>query len=166
MLKSKLLIALVAASCFSGYASASVGPTVNKTLPVKLAQEALLSVDWEPANLFTNYHPASVLGTIKIASSGLSSLKVLSTSPDDKNRAGRLVFSSDKGWIVSKLYTVSTTAAHLTEITSGWDVTPGDGLTTLPSSFSFQVRSATSSNSGNMPAGIYTATITVSSVVA
>lgn len=169
MLKKKLLIGLIFAGCFSGYASAAAGPTLSKTLPVNLAQETTLSVDWAPVtNLYTNQPNTQIgVGQLSISSSGLSSVTVKSTAPADLTRSGRYSFyGPNDSYMITALDFIKANNVTSREVPGGIVFSPTTGTSTLPDNFQFGLVVKTYNAPGHMQAGVYTANITVDSVIA
>lgn len=169
MLKNKLLLGLILTGCFSGYALATPGPSLNKTLPVSLNQETKLTVDWAGSSSFYLDMMTIIgapIGTLTISSTGLSSITVKSPESESAGHSGSIAFtgkgSADKAYLIA-LGTPSNGVISK-DVAGGMTYTPPAGSTTMPASFN--IAYSPKSASSYRTAGTYTANIVVESIVA
>lgn len=167
MLKNKLLLSLILTGCFSGYALAASGPSLNKQLPVSLKQETKLAVDWVSN---TSFYPdmmvdgSAFVGKLTISSIGLSSVTMKSTEGGDQSRQGTLTFTGPSGTFLITGSGTPSNGVISKKMAGGITFTPPAASATMPGSFDVSFSPMNSSSS--KPAGKYTANIVVESIVA
>ncbi len=151
----------------STVASATPGPTKNMSLNVTLTAQPELSVDFEPVqNLYTDSHIYKDVGILTFNTSNLSDLTIMSTRSQVDGRYNGVFTFMDS----TSSYKVGTEligdTVNITNIKQGAKITPLDGSSELPGTFSLRMyASPTKSSSGRIPAGYYSTTVNITSNV-
>ncbi|ENF4694689.1 outer membrane usher CS3-2 domain protein [Escherichia coli] len=163
----KSIIAL-SAIFLSTVASAAPGPTKNMSLNVTLAAQPELSVDFEPVqNLYTDSFIYKDVGILTFNTSNLSDLTIMSTrSKVDGKYSGVFTFMDSGSSYKVGTELIGDNTVKITNIQQGAQITPLNGSSELPGTFSLRMyASPTKSSSGRIPAGNYSTTVNITSNV-
>lgn len=160
----KLVVYAAVLSC-SANTFAAAGPTLTKELSFTVKNRPTLAATWTPVTgLDTDViKTATVIGNLSINSAYLQSVTIKSTDSNDLASSGNVTFSKNGGGSFKTSLSSTSSDVTVTNQTGGVMITAKSSGSNLPNTV--PIKFTTVANATSVPAGDYTATVNLNSVV-